>query len=100
MNALTAPRVHIPGCDTGCGSDGCLVADVIGRVTQVNTGLALEVTACSFIEVDERPSGYVELFPAEDLLVEGFFVSPADARRLAAMLVDAAAKVEQIEGAA
>lgn len=105
MSTLTAPdtgtdRVHLPGCDKDCGRDGCMVADVTGRVPQINTHPALEVTAFSFREAGERPSGYVELFPTGDLLVEGFFVSPADARRLAAMLLDAADKVEQCVGGA
>ena len=106
MSAPTLPetgtdRVHVPGCDTNCSSDGCLVTDVIGCVAQVNTGLALEVMAFAYATDDEpTPGGYVELFPTEDGLVEGFFVSPTDARRLAAMLLDAADQVERLTGGA
>jgi hypothetical protein len=77
-----------------------MVAEAVGHVAQVNTALALEVTAFTFAEIGERPGGYIELFPTEDELVEGFFVSPADARRLAAMLLNAADKVERIIGGA
>lgn len=101
MSAPTQPGLLcLPGCQEihGPDADECMAWAHVGTVRRFRTGRRLQVDCTAVTENGSR-HGYVELYRAEDVTLDGFDLDPVAARALAALLIDAADKAERLIGA-
>lgn len=102
MNAATLPGglLCLPGCHQQHGptEDECTASEHVGTVPSFRTGQRLQVDCTAYTE-GSGSHGYVEMYPAEGATLEGLYLEPANARALAAVLIEAADKAERLAGA-